>query len=74
MTPQRLRVTQLPPGCSTGCVTATATGAYPQVWNNVLADPSFGVTSRVYLDQLTTPRPGCRGRRPPTGRGTSPAG
>jgi hypothetical protein len=46
-------VTQLPPGCVTGCVTATASGAYPQVWNNVLADPSFGVTSRVYLDQLT---------------------
>jgi hypothetical protein len=45
--------TELPPGCTTGCVTATAGGAYPQVWNNVLADESFGVTSKVLLDQLT---------------------
>src|ERR1700722_317860 len=36
--------TELPPGCTTGCVTATAGAAYPQVWNNVLADESFGVT------------------------------
>ena len=45
--------TELPPGCTTGCVTATAGGSYPQVWNNVLADESFGVTSKVLLDQLT---------------------
>jgi len=45
--------TQLPPGCTTGCVTATAGGTYPQVFNNVLADPSFGVTSRIFLSQLT---------------------
>jgi hypothetical protein len=45
--------TVLPPGCTTGCVTATADAGYPQVWNNVLADPSFGVTSRIFLDQLT---------------------
>src|SRR5882724_5968104 len=45
--------TQLPPGCTTGCVTATAGGTYPQVFNNVLADPNFGVTSRIFLSQLT---------------------
>ena len=45
--------TVLPPGCTTGCAVATASGAYPQVFNNVLADPSFGVTSPVFLDQLT---------------------
>ncbi len=46
-------VTQLPPGCVSDCVTANAGGAYPGVWNNVLADESFGVTSKIYLDQLT---------------------
>jgi hypothetical protein len=46
-------VTQLPAGCVTGCVTATAGGAYPEVWNNVLTDESFGVTSKIFLDQLT---------------------
>jgi hypothetical protein len=46
-------VTVLPPGCTSGCVTATNDGSYPGVWNNVLADPAFGVTSPIYLDQLT---------------------
>ncbi len=46
-------VTVLPPGCTSGCVTATADGGYPEVFNNVLADPSFGVTSQIFLDQLT---------------------
>lgn len=32
---------------------ASADASYPQVWNNALVDPSFGVTSRVFLDQLT---------------------
>jgi hypothetical protein len=45
--------TVLPPGCTAGCAVATASGAYPQVFNNVLADPSFGVTSPVFLDQMT---------------------
>src|SRR5579871_706356 len=27
-------VTQLPPGCTTGCVTAIADGTYPTVFNN----------------------------------------
>jgi hypothetical protein len=46
-------VTVLPPGCTTGCITANSNGSYPQVWNNDLADPSFGVTAPVFLDQLT---------------------
>jgi hypothetical protein len=45
--------TQLPAGCVTGCVTATAGGAYPEVWNNVLVDESFGITSKIFLDQLS---------------------
>jgi hypothetical protein len=46
-------VTVLPPGCTSHCVTATAGGAYPQVFNNVLADPAFGVTEPIVLDQMT---------------------
>ena len=47
-------VTQLPPGCTAGnCVTATAGGAYPFVFNNALVDGSFGVTSRISLEELT---------------------
>jgi hypothetical protein len=46
-------VTVLPPGCTTGCVTATNDGSYPGVWDNALADGSFGVTSPIFLDQLT---------------------
>ncbi len=47
-------VTQLPPNCvAPNCVTATASGAYPTVFNNVLADGSFGVTTKIFLDQLT---------------------
>jgi hypothetical protein len=45
--------TVLPPGCTSDCVTATADGTYPEVWNNVLPDANFGVTSPVFLDQLT---------------------
>ncbi|HWZ95920.1 MAG TPA: hypothetical protein VNW30_12060 [Opitutaceae bacterium] len=30
--------------------TATASGAYPQVWGNDAADASFGVTAPIYLD------------------------
>ncbi|HEY5192942.1 MAG TPA: hypothetical protein VIJ39_03580 [Solirubrobacteraceae bacterium] len=46
-------VTELPAGCVTGCTLATAGGAYPEVWNNVLTDENFGVTSKIFLDQLT---------------------
>jgi len=45
--------TQLPPGCTTKCVTATADGSYPYVFNNDAVDGSFGVTSKIVLDQLT---------------------
>jgi hypothetical protein len=47
-------VTELPPGCAgSNCAPAVADGAYPYVFNNDSADGSFGVTSRVVLDQLT---------------------
>jgi hypothetical protein len=46
-------VTVLPPGCTSGCATATSDGSYPGVFNNDLVDASFGVTSPVILDQLT---------------------
>jgi hypothetical protein len=47
-------VTLLPPNCvGSNCVTATAGGAYPEVFNNALADASFGITSKIILDQLT---------------------
>jgi hypothetical protein len=45
--------TLLPPGCTTGCVVASTNGSYPEVWNNVAVDPSFGVTSPVWLDQIS---------------------
>ena len=43
----------LPPGCTTGCGTATSNGLYPQVFNNDKADSSFGVGSQIVLDQLS---------------------
>jgi hypothetical protein len=51
----------LPPNCastSVGCSGDTGTGAtnngnYPAVFNNALYDPSFGITSRLLLDQIT---------------------
>src|SRR6516162_7210351 len=46
----------LPPGCgstSGGCVTATYNGSYPLVWNNAKVDSSFGLTAKIFLDQLT---------------------
>ncbi len=45
--------TLLPPGCVSGCVRATADGSYPTVFDNDLADASFGITSRIFLDQLS---------------------
>jgi hypothetical protein len=42
----------LPPGCVTGCGAATVDGTYPFVWNDEAADPSFGITSRIFLDQV----------------------
>jgi hypothetical protein len=47
-------VTQLPPGCAgSNCATATAGGTYPQVFNNDLVDASFGITSKIFLDEIT---------------------
>ena len=46
-------VTVLPPGCTSGCATAIATARYPYVFNNDLVDASFGITSKIFLDQLT---------------------
>jgi hypothetical protein len=46
-------VTQLPPNCvAPNCVTAVADGTYPTVFNNVLADASFGVTAKIVLDEM----------------------
>jgi hypothetical protein len=45
--------TLLPPNCvAPNCVTATADGSYPNVWNNDAADASFGITAKIVLDQL----------------------
>jgi hypothetical protein len=47
-------VTELPPGCTgSGCTPAIADGSYPGVFNNDTVDASFGVTSPVFLEQIT---------------------
>ena len=46
-------MTVLPPGCTSGCATATADGTYPGVFNNELADGSFGITSPIFLNEVT---------------------
>jgi hypothetical protein len=55
--PNNVQVGQaLPPNCppaSGGCTTAINDGTYPLVWNNDSADASFGITSKILLDQLT---------------------
>ena len=49
----------LPPNCAAtqgGCGASTGApdnGIYPFVFNNVLFDASFGITSRIFLDQIT---------------------
>jgi hypothetical protein len=43
----------LPPGCTSGCGSAVADGSYPRVFNNDSVDGSFGITSKIFLDQLT---------------------
>ena len=51
--------TILPPNCAEtlgGCSAATGAtndGTYPYVFNNDLYDGSFGITSRIYLDQIS---------------------
>jgi hypothetical protein len=49
-------VTLLPPNCTLApnCVTAVADGTYPTVFNNDVVDGSFGVTSKIVLDELRT--------------------
>lgn len=45
---------QLPPGCTPGnCVSAVSNGAFPYIFNNAPVDGSFGITSRIFLDQIT---------------------
>jgi hypothetical protein len=45
---------QLPPNCTgSNCVTATADGTYPEVFNNAIPDGSFGITSKILLDEMT---------------------
>ena len=43
----------LPPGCTSGCATATADGAYPYVFNNDIVDSSFGVASPIFIERVT---------------------
>jgi hypothetical protein len=49
--------TVLPPNCSpTNCptpVTAVTSSAYPYVFNNDTVDGNFGITSKIFLDQVT---------------------
>lgn len=55
--PNNVQVGQaLPPNCppaSGGCTAAINDGTYPLVWNNDSADASFGLTSKIFLDQIT---------------------
>jgi hypothetical protein len=46
----------LPPNCvpANGCANAIADGTYPGVFNNDTVDGSFGVTSPIFLDQIST--------------------
>jgi hypothetical protein len=41
-------------GSSSGCNTAVADGTYPTVFNNDTADGSFGITSPILLDNITS--------------------
>jgi hypothetical protein len=43
----------LPPNCTKGCVMAAFDGSFPYVFNNAPIDGSFGLTSKIFLDQLT---------------------
>jgi len=44
----------IPAASSSGCNTAVADGTYPTVFNNDSADGSFGITSPIFLDNITT--------------------
>jgi hypothetical protein len=46
----------LPPNCANTvgpCAAAINNGAYPFVFNNDTIDASFGITSKIFLDQIT---------------------
>ncbi|MCU4182769.1 hypothetical protein K6U06_00210 [Acidiferrimicrobium sp. IK] len=50
--------TQLPPGCQAGsttnpCSPALTDGGFPEVFNNSSADGSFGITSKIVLDEMS---------------------
>jgi hypothetical protein len=48
--------TQLPPNCAKTvgpCAPAINNGTYPFVFNNDTVDGSFGITSKIFLDQIT---------------------
>jgi hypothetical protein len=48
--------TNLPPGCGSSsdpCTPAVTSSAYPFVFNNDTVDGSFGVTSKIFIDQMT---------------------
>jgi hypothetical protein len=57
------QVTNLPPGCTPitsanpspadPCTAAASSSAYPFVFNNDTVDGSFGITSKIFLDQIT---------------------
>ncbi len=58
--PNNVKVgTVLPPNCANttgGCAAATGApynGLYPFVFNNDIYDANFGITSAIYLDQIT---------------------
>jgi hypothetical protein len=61
-------VTVLPPDCSVAnCptpVTAIVDGTYPFVFNNASVDGSFGITSKIFLDQITPTGSSIRSRCP----------
>lgn len=44
----------IPANSKSGCHTAVADGTYPTVFNNDTADGSFGITSPIFLDNMTT--------------------
>lgn len=59
-TPSSVVVGQdLPPGCvpstpnKVTCGTAATDGTFPTVFNNAKPDASFGITSPIYIDELT---------------------
>jgi hypothetical protein len=46
----------LPSGCANTvgpCVAAVSNGTYPFVFNNDTVDSSFGITSKIFLDEIT---------------------